>query len=560
MTNSTRLPRSGVLNIEYDADVLGRIEEEALDGFNLGGLLLGSYAGDSLRIAAFEAAPCDPQTIGERIRYLDTRARVSGQRVVGWYTAHKRNELAMSPEDLSLHDRFFPEAWQVALMLRPNPDGSMGAKFFLKEKAASLIPTSTPDGGGGRPELVPQRHASRVVEVRKEPAALKRRRGWGVWAALTAMAALSLGGVLYLRLHFPAPAIQTAASGLLRVEAVHRNGNIEVTWDPTALGDSTQGRLDVQDGGIRAQVVLDNTTLMAGKFTYAYKSDVTGFRMRVEKANGSVLEGSTTYVAPNSVAVAPPPVEVVPLTAEPDPERAVKAPVKETFELPQRETRREAWARRKMEREERRAQQKELAKLREKEAVKVGPAPPQAIIAEKAPQAVAQVKTQSPAAANPQVIPQPITPPISQPSIQPTPQFPIPSASQPVVPIPPPSVKPRLQLAGRWTLHRGSASRSPAVPESLLINVLEGNGSLQGTLDARYRAGQKREKMSFSFTGQAGSSQAGTGSARFPWKSGDGSTGFIEFIRVPNSASQFEVVWYGLDSKQVFDEIVRKDK
>lgn len=555
MTNSTRVPRSGVLNIEYDANVLSRIEDEAVQGFNVGGLLLGSYAGDSLRIAAFEPAPCDPQTLGERIRYLETRARLSGQRVLGWYTSHKRSELAMTPEELSLHERFFPEPWQVALMLRPNPDGSMGAKFFLKEKAASLIPTSTPDGRG-RPELVPQRPVNNILEVQPEPAAIKRRRGWGVWAALAGMAALSLGGVLYLRLHFPAPAAQTGTSGLLKVEAVHRNGNIEVTWDPAALGDSTQGRLDVQDGGIRAQVVLDNVTLMAGKFTYAYKSDVTGFRMRVEKADGSLLEGSTTYVAPNSVAAAPPPVEVVPLTAEPDPvpDRVVKAPPKETFNLPQLETRREAVARRKMEREERRAQEKELARLREKEGAKVVPSATQTIAAEKAKsmdtlQLLPQVKPQMPPAASPQAVPQSIT----QPTIPSAPQVLTPLSSQPAVLAP--AVKPRLQLAGRWTLHRGSASRSPAVPESVLINVLEGNGSLQGTLDARYRSGQKREKMSFSFSGQAG-----TSSARFPWKSGDGSSGFIEFIRVPNSASQFEVVWYGVDSKQVFDEIVRKDK
>ena len=455
----------------------------------------------------------------------------------------------------------------------------MGAKFFLKEMAAAVMPGSAPEPSETlspevirprnrrRPELVPQRlKPNRVLEVQKERAASSRRHGWGVWAALAVMAALSLGGVLYLRLYFPAQAAQTPASGLLRVEAVHRNGNIEVTWDPTALGDSTQGRLDVQDGGIRAQVVLDNTTLMAGKFTYAYKSDVTGFRMHVEKANGSVLEGSTTYVAPNSVAVAPPPVEVVPLVAEPDPvaQRVVKPSAKETFELPQRETRREGAARRKMEREERRAQEKELARLRQIDREKAVPSPAQTNVAEKAkpvdpPQTVAQVKPQPPPPAIAQPITQPVTQGIAQPSIQSAPQVPIPSASKPVVPVSP-AVKPPLHLAGRWTLHRGSASRSPAVPESVLINVLEGNGSQQGTLDARYRSGQKKERMSFSFSGQTGSGQAGTGSTRFPWKSGDGSRGFIEFIRVPNSPSQFEVVWYGLDSKQVFDEIVHKDK
>jgi len=84
--------------------------------------------------------------------------------------------------------------------------------------------------------------------------------------------------------------------------------------------------------------------------------------------------------------------------------------------------------------------------------------------------------------------------------------------------------------------------------------VVDSNGWYQGTLDAQYRSGSKKERTIFTFGGRI----AANGVARFPWTSSDGRRGQIEFVRVPGAQGALEVVWYGADVKRVFDEIVRK--
>jgi proteasome lid subunit RPN8/RPN11 len=595
MTNPGSLPRSEALNIEYDLDVLARIEEQVTGSFKApgaareaGGILLGTYTGREVRITGFEVfqptqpapplfrlTPAEENILAERIRHHDTRARANGKRVVGWFHSQADGSLTMSEADATLHDRYFPEVWQVSLLLRGNPNGSIDAKFFLKERSALATPidpatspasadtqlSSEPESlyrapsdvgrsrGGGRrramaplstalaesrepagAESVPDRTVSQAIETHRR----MRGRGWGVWTGLAALAALSLAGVIYLRSYYSPASGRSHATGLLPLEAVHRNGNIEVTWDPLTLRDSTQGHLDVQDGGVRAQVLLDRKTLVSGKFTYAFKSDVTGFRLRVENYDGSALEGSTTYVAPNGVApngsgiVAAANLPALPPPPLPDTrgfrERA-RDLVKDTL----------------------RPGPEAKPALKEDK-----PEPPKSVFQAPAPAKQESAKDTTADRLNL------VDPPSIQPSQVQAQAAPPPVFAASVQQLPPPQlilkpqVQPQSQIAGRWTLQPGSLSRSPAVPESIAIQVSENNGSLEGTLDARYRSGSKKERLSFSFAGKAGS-----GPVRLPWSSSDGQKGHIEFLRVPNS-NNFEVVWYSSDSKRVYDEIVRK--
>ncbi len=76
---------------------------------------------------------------------------------------------------------------------------------------------------------------------------------------------------------------------------------------------------------------------------------------------------------------------------------------------------------------------------------------------------------------------------------------------------------------------------------------------VNGTLEARYRTRSKIDRVSFSFSGRVVN-----GAARFPWVSTDGRRGDVEFIRIPNAPDTLEVVWYGSDLKQPFDEIVKR--
>jgi hypothetical protein len=111
----------------------------------------------------------------------------------------------------------------------------------------------------------------------------------------------------------------------------------------------------------------------------------------------------------------------------------------------------------------------------------------------------------------------------------------------------------QLRLGGRWVLQSGGYSRSPAVPESLAITLTDTDGAVHGTLEARYKSRSRPGRVHFSFSGKVSN-----GVARFGWTSSDGQSSQIEFIRIPNSPDVVEVVWKNPETKQVFDEMLRR--
>jgi proteasome lid subunit RPN8/RPN11 len=55
--------------------------------------------------------------------------RYPGKRIVGWFHTHPRMGVFLSDYDLWLHTHFFPEPWQVALVIEPH--GQTGG-FFVR--------------------------------------------------------------------------------------------------------------------------------------------------------------------------------------------------------------------------------------------------------------------------------------------------------------------------------------------------------------------------------------------------------------------------------------------
>lgn len=62
----------------------------------------------------------------------------NGKRVVGWYHTHPRMGIFLSHYDTFLHNNFFPEPWQVALVVEPH--SSLGG-FFVRRLGGTLDPT-----------------------------------------------------------------------------------------------------------------------------------------------------------------------------------------------------------------------------------------------------------------------------------------------------------------------------------------------------------------------------------------------------------------------------------
>jgi proteasome lid subunit RPN8/RPN11 len=585
------------LAIEYDLDILETIRREVSNGFHVprggvevGGLLLGAYDGKRLRITGFEPVGCD-HALGPRFilnenetAALDSQLAAhkgqsapNGEAVVGWYQSHLRRGLTLSSEDVQIYDRHFSEPWQVALLLRPDPAGGIHARFFIREPGTPLgqTPSSTSSRRVERPRLVrepaqtlPLEAAAGYPPDAMGPAAALGKRGIqnnAVWTVLATMFVLAVVSVFYLRFNF---AVTPRAVELLHLEAIAGSNGLELRWDPKQLGNASRGRLEIRDGPTVQQVALDRETLGSGRFIYRQKSDVIGFRIEAERTAGVPLEGSALYVARNfesaspaqalapaastgtvipspaaSMALATPPpvapfVQSDTLKARPDASRPPAPPVVPPAVSGADE------------------QPKPTAPASTVTAPPKQEEPPKP----KPEQAVAATPVQTQTAQIPRPTAPELPAPVQSPPVRLEPA-PAPATSAPrVIPketasAPTPAASPSWPLTGRWILQSGGYSRSPAVPESVTISVSETDGSVQGTLEARYKARSKGERIHFSFAGKMVN-----GSARFSWTSVTGKRGQIEFIRVPNSPDVAEVVWQNPENNNVFDEMLRRAK
>ena len=63
--------------------------------------------------------------------------RHPGKQLVGWYHTHPRMGVFLSSYDVWLHEHFFPEPWQVALVIEPH---SRTGGFFIQDREGRMDP------------------------------------------------------------------------------------------------------------------------------------------------------------------------------------------------------------------------------------------------------------------------------------------------------------------------------------------------------------------------------------------------------------------------------------
>ncbi len=141
--------------IEYATRVADDIRLAVLDAFfslprggaEIGGLLLGKWEDGRLVISDFAPLECEHAfgpsfTLSPRDRAglaeLIASKQGAGAQVAGWYHSHTRSDIFLSEADRDIHYEFFPEPWQVALVMRPHAIVPTRAGFFFREADGSI--------------------------------------------------------------------------------------------------------------------------------------------------------------------------------------------------------------------------------------------------------------------------------------------------------------------------------------------------------------------------------------------------------------------------------------
>lgn len=380
--------------VEYVPRVLDDIRLAVVDAFyslprggvEIGGILLGRAEPGRVIITGSMALECEHAlgpsfTLSEtdKVRLGEMIASAAGDtqwRPVGWYLSHTRTQIFLSESDLEIHKRFFPEAWQVALVLKPHTflptkagffftgeDGTVRSdasfrEFQLEPLPIGRVPTAEParDASAPVPEPAPVPPAptnGRVIDISQAakpenvyepaepehepapapsaPAAFEpppspmfaaveppRSRGWV--APLAVLLGLAVGAAGFLtrqvwtgRWTAATPA-GIVSQGTLGLTAADQDGQLQIRWDGSSpdVQRSTAAMLLISDGPQPHTVALDPVQVRGGSYRYARHADHVDVILSLSEPGGDKLVQAAGFTKVEAPAPAPAPVAAEP--------------------------------------------------------------------------------------------------------------------------------------------------------------------------------------------------------------------------------------------------------
>lgn len=318
--------------IEWSAAVLDQIRAAVVDAFfslphggvEIGGVLCGTRSDGQVRILAARPLECE-HALGPTFTLSDNdharfRAlleegcrdlRAQGMEPLGWYHSHTRSEIFMSPQDVEIHNRYFPDPWHVALVVRPHLMQPVRAGFFFREADGSIhaeasyrefvlepvpeeapaVPSPTP--GGARPAgetACPTVPAADTAQ----PEPPKRSWQWLWWVAtvlvLIPSAVLFKSDWMGPSPHDPPPSVSLMAYDL--------DGQLQIRWDRAAepIRSAEGGTLEITDGATKTVVKLEKQRLRSGTVSYTRAGARVDLRLALDQPGGQRFEEFTTFL------------------------------------------------------------------------------------------------------------------------------------------------------------------------------------------------------------------------------------------------------------------------
>jgi proteasome lid subunit RPN8/RPN11 len=75
---------------------------------------------------------------GLRALLRETKFLDPDLRPVGWFHSHTRSAIHLSESDLGIYQQYFPEPWQVAMVLKPDTFGAVRGGYFFRQAGGSV--------------------------------------------------------------------------------------------------------------------------------------------------------------------------------------------------------------------------------------------------------------------------------------------------------------------------------------------------------------------------------------------------------------------------------------
>src|ERR1019366_40416 len=348
------------VRIAYSRAVMEELSLAATDGFNrlahggveIGGVLFGVRDPDAVKILAHRALACeyafgpswmlsdnDRCALEDLLASPNTDSNLSGVQPVGWYISHTRSEILLSERDLRLFLQYFPEIWQIALVLRPHRFDPVRAGFFFRDPDGSVQAASSHhefiiEPGVGKPGMrlpgdraladtapaaanpaVPE---PALLERHPQPSAISRNPRSGPeprpspaprvassfsrrrWAWNAAVIAVALAGVLF----WIGRARDSAGPAPREID---EGGQLRIDWNHNSrvIQQSESGALEIEDGSLKVHNELSQEYLRSGSITYARTSGNVLVRLLVRGTDQSTFTEIRRFLGPPVATAAP---------------------------------------------------------------------------------------------------------------------------------------------------------------------------------------------------------------------------------------------------------------
>jgi len=313
--------------IEWSAAVLDEIRLAVVEAFfslphggaEIGGVLFGTRTGGCVRILAFRPLECEHAlgptfTLSEkdhaRLRTLledpGPELRAQGLEPVGWYHSHTRSEILLSAQDVALHNRHFPDPWQVALVMRPHALKPVRAGFFFREAGGYIHVDSSyqefllqPAAGIPSRPVEPQARPEPPRAEMPQPAFVAhtpRRRSWR-WIRWSAIPVALAAGLFAFKQDWMPDRVHRARPSLSLI-TYDLEGQVQIHWDGAAepIRAAAAGALSITDGAASTVVPLDKGQLQSGTFSYARQSARVDVRLAVDQPGGKKFSESASFL------------------------------------------------------------------------------------------------------------------------------------------------------------------------------------------------------------------------------------------------------------------------
>ena len=358
--------------IEYSLRALDDIRLAVMDAFfslprggaEIGGILLGQRLRRRLVIEdylpldcehvsgpSFVLSPRDRDALAELLASAERDP--DGLRPVGWYHSHTRSEISLSEADLGLHQRYFPEPWQVALVLKPHTFRPARAAFFFREQdgkihgtaayqefelaplpvrpvpegvalatesapsprpprgpdprepAIAVVAEAAPPGPAPPAAPAPEASAPQTAELPlpsflAPPAAPKSH--WFLVTALAIAVCLAAAAVGYQTRDLWLPrltaAIWPAPPLFIGINTSDSDGQLQIQWDGNSpvVRRATDAILEIDDGSVRQQIQLDARHLQAGMITYSRQGTRVDIKLAILLPGGQRARGAASFL------------------------------------------------------------------------------------------------------------------------------------------------------------------------------------------------------------------------------------------------------------------------